>query len=430
MQDFTKRANGQLDPEFGTAGLVRMQGIGELQERAFISALAPLPEGAVLVASTAIDFHNFYIARLTDDGAPDPGFRGEGAWRDDFGENAIVRLIHPLEGGGFLVAAQSLKGIALARYHASGEPDMSFNNGNKMILPISDLSRLKAFSGGEALAMAPLHSRGIPDSDLAGVQCVADGDRVYYAMDTFYGEYERLVVVICLTSEGVLAPDFGTDGYIIITLNGAIGPWSGFEAIALQAHEGGKLPVILGLVPEYDLGPRQGFVLRCQYDGSPDPLFGHAQQPQNPGVVLMPQAMRFSWALAASPSGSISVGGEAAAGAVAVCLDNSGGFDEVFNQGQPLLSLPPSAWTSATYVDGQVERSLMLAGTTRVSNGYNIALRRVAADGVVDPEFGDQGLLQLPYSFRPAGIADIYMDSRRRGSTYVAAEVELYRLLV
>ena len=119
---------GQLDPSFGTGGIVRSD-FGGL-ETALAVAIA---EDDSVVAGGLGNFMDFVVARYTANGTPDRTFGSQGSVRTPVGAPLADVAIQP---DGRILAVGGSGEVVLVRYNTDGSLDSSFGVGG---LVISDL---------------------------------------------------------------------------------------------------------------------------------------------------------------------------------------------------------------------------------------------------------------------------------------------------
>ncbi|WP_051836974.1 DUF11 domain-containing protein [Streptomyces sp. NRRL F-2580] len=138
--------DGSLDPSFSGDGLVLSDLRGDGDDVA--NGVAVQPDGKIVVVgrSAAPDSGGlFTVVRYRSDGSLDTGFDGDGVALTDFGtggpQEAFAVTVQA--DGGILAVGMSGAEVALARYHADGSPDTSFDGDGKATT---------AFAGGAATA--------------------------------------------------------------------------------------------------------------------------------------------------------------------------------------------------------------------------------------------------------------------------------------
>ena len=125
------RADGTLDPGFGSGGLVRT----DVLDAGQANAVLVQPDGKILAAGFAshgvLADSDFALVRYTANGTPDPSFGGgDGIVTTDLGTRSDAIRALALQPDGRIVAAGSAgEQLALARYLDDGTPDPAFTAG-------------------------------------------------------------------------------------------------------------------------------------------------------------------------------------------------------------------------------------------------------------------------------------------------------------
>jgi uncharacterized delta-60 repeat protein len=140
------RANGALDPDFGTGGRVTLPGGGSA------NAVLVQPDRKIVVAGNAAGNATMTVTRLLPSGAPDPTFDGDGTATIDFGSLADLAAGAALQADGRIVVAgytQAAEDVAVARLNANGSPDATFGAAGKATVDFG------VATFGNAVALAP-----------------------------------------------------------------------------------------------------------------------------------------------------------------------------------------------------------------------------------------------------------------------------------
>ena len=270
------RADGTLDPSFGTGGQVTLA----LGESSGAYGIAIQPDGKIVAAGsvTAGATYGFALARLNPDGTPDAGFGTNGVATTTIGAGAAAYAVVVQPDGKIVAAGTSspatgYSGVAVARYDAHGSLDGSFGSGGIVTTPAVGPYDARA----NALALQP------------------DGKIVAGGYDSSQG-----LAIDRYTRDGRLDSGFGSGGRVLTKL----GSYSEAADLALQPD--GKI-VAVGRAP---VGAISAFaVARYETAGSPDPTFGRN------GVVVsdlssMPTIVSaMGSGVALQPDGKIVVGG-------------------------------------------------------------------------------------------------------------------------
>ncbi|MGQ0592895.1 MAG: hypothetical protein ACT4QB_09650 [Gammaproteobacteria bacterium] len=222
--------DGSLDPSFGNAGLV-VTDLGGGSEDAGAFALVVQPDGKLVAAGASND--HFALARYHPDGSLDSGFGIGGVVLTDFGASSGVEAL-VLQPDAKLVAAGRISFVgagdfALARYHADGTLDSSFDGDGRVLTDFGGPAR--------ALLLQPdgkLVAAGGSFTDFALVRYNPNG-----SLDTGFGD------------AGLVLTDFGASG----------------EAFALGGQPDGKLVAAGGSFGNFALA-------RYHPDGGRDTSFG------------------------------------------------------------------------------------------------------------------------------------------------------------
>jgi uncharacterized delta-60 repeat protein len=155
---------GQLDPSFGSAGVV----LTDVGLAALPPALALQPDGDILVAGKSNNPENrpnAILLRYLPDGRLDPSFGSGG------------KTLEPSEGGGAAVAVQrdgrilmgtrgGSESAQVLRFHANGALDSSFGVGGKATLPTSSMASLTTQPDGRIVVACSWVVRLMPDGTL------------------------------------------------------------------------------------------------------------------------------------------------------------------------------------------------------------------------------------------------------------------------
>ncbi|MFD9366407.1 calcium-binding protein [Streptomyces sp. NPDC060020] len=139
-------ADGSLDTSFSGDGMVLSDLRGDGDDVA--NGVAVQPDGKIVVVGSSASPDSaglFTVVRYRIDGSLDTGFDGDGVVLTDFGgggpQEAFAVTVQA--DGGILAVGMSGAEVALARYHADGSPDTSFDGDGKATT---------AFAGGAATA--------------------------------------------------------------------------------------------------------------------------------------------------------------------------------------------------------------------------------------------------------------------------------------
>ena len=248
------RADGTLDPAFGTAGKVTTDFLA-LDDVA--TAMAVLPDGRFVVAGSAtrrsaagIAETNLAVARYLADGTLDRTFDGDGKVITDVAGDDFARDVAVLPDGDVLVVgtAEADDGesseIVAVRYNADGTRDRSFGGGDGIVTAhfgdadVSTGNALALLPGGDFVvageaddnfALARFNADGSPDTGFGGkghitdsagrfataIAVLTEGD-LLVAGETTYSYYysdSTRVVVRRYDASGVLDDSFNVNLY-------------------------------------------------------------------------------------------------------------------------------------------------------------------------------------------------------------------------
>lgn len=185
-------APGDLDPSFGSGGMVKLL---ESEEESYAEGIAVQPDGKVVVAGE--EKGNAVVLRLLSNGQPDTGF----------GTAGIVTLVAPggnsefqavaVQPDGKIVAAGSAKvagniDMLFARYNPDGSPDMSFG-------------------GGDGIETVPVGSAEDQANDVA----IGPDGRIVASGTSELPESDNGVGVVVLEPNGTPDAGFGGDGSLV-----------------------------------------------------------------------------------------------------------------------------------------------------------------------------------------------------------------------
>ncbi len=318
---------GDLDPTFGSGGMVTTRFIGG----GAVQALALQADGKIVVAGSSAgrdDLSDFALARYNPDGSLDPSFGNGGKVTTDFGGDDAAFAVALQADGKIVVAGFSFGQVALARYNSDGTLDPSFGSGGKVTTSFGDCD-------GSAYALSLQ-----PDGKIivAGVSC-ADFLLVRYnpdgSLDSGFGSrgkvttnfgalYLAVARALALQADGKIVaagvfgvdfalarynpdgsldPSFGNGGKVTTDFGGAA------DAFALALQQDGK---IVATGPCFVFRNYFFALARYNADGSLDANFGTGGKVLTHFVFAGPLALRgrdFAEALALQPDGKIVVAG-------------------------------------------------------------------------------------------------------------------------
>jgi uncharacterized delta-60 repeat protein len=227
-------ANGALDPNFGTGGIVITQVVNNLHS--YINCIAVQDDGKIVLAGdVGSSLSDFAMVRYTAGGALDPGFGTGGIVTTNFNGQETCLSLALQSDGKIILGGCNVSGLVMARYTTDGSLDPGFGTGGKV-------SRV-----GFGCAR--------------GIAVQSDGKIVVATEATVHR----------FTTSGATDSTFGTGG-------GANTPFSSLgvtgKSMALQSD--GKI-VVTGDTPGHDIG-----VLRYLSDDGPEIV---VEQPAGNDVI-------------------------------------------------------------------------------------------------------------------------------------------------
>ena len=225
-------APGDLDPSFGSGGMVKLL---ESEEESFAEAVAVQADGKIVVAG--YDKGNAVLLRLLPNGEPDLGFGAAGKVTTVIPTGFSGFRALTLQPDGRIVAVGEAKGATtgdflFARYTSDGSPDGSFGGGDGVeLVPVGTLddqaNAVTIGPGGkiaatgyaelpgsnEALAVVVLKANGEPDSSFGG-----DGS----VTKETAAKFDTGVAIAMFGDSGILVGDSnaagGGDGFVLMKL--------------------------------------------------------------------------------------------------------------------------------------------------------------------------------------------------------------------
>jgi len=384
-------ASADLDPSFGTGGVVTTQIGGDDYygvPYATAAAVAVQADGKLVVAGgtrtgTEAGTPSLALARYNADGSLDTTFGTAGLISEDpQGEHMVVRDV-ALQSTGKVVVSGWLVGgtqsrpnsvFRLVRYNTDGTLDTTFNGSGVVTVFFG----IDTYAVGRALVVQA-------DDKLVVVGWVAD------VIPGGYNAQDMKFAVARLTADGALDPGFGFGGLESFWVSGSArgvscSRYSGARDVAMQSD--GKIVIVGGITCDLGLnGGKEGVALvRLHTNGAADSTFGTSGM-----VVNLPPQDATPWggagaqSLAIQPDGKIVVA--AGPGFVLERFTNNGSFDTAFGTkgtvaiwfGDPRAGV---TWMSSLHVLVQPDGSLVASGYAIVNSGGAVsALVSYTPDG-------------------------------------------------
>jgi len=379
------RGQGDLDPTFGTGGIVTMD-MGGGTDRGL--SVAVQPDGRIVAAGyTSIGSHYVAVLRFNADGSLDTTFDGDGMLTTGFGTPQAVGHDVVVQPDGKIVVAGYVYGVAnddfaVVRYNVNGSLDTSFGTGGKVTTDLgstgdhgytvalqSDGKIVVAGGTGASLfALARYNTNGSLDSSFDGdgrVTTAVGSSSVAYGMalqpdgkivvvgESGSGSY--IVAVARYNADGSLDTSFDGDGWVTT----AVGSPSRGRSVALQPD--GKI-VVAG---ETGSGSYNVALVRYNGNGSLDTSFDGDGQ-----VTTAVGASSRGYGVALQSDGKVVVAGSSDGDFALVRYHGNGSLDSSFGtDGKATASLgSDAAYSVALQSDGKI----VVAG----ESNYGIAVAR------------------------------------------------------
>lgn len=204
-------ADGTLDTTFDGDG-VKTQNVGTAPHaNSFVTGLATLPDGKILVAKTK------EVTRLLANGAPDAGFGPRGSTQPDLAAQYSFKDVAALPDGGCVAVGEVHLGepqFLIARFRPDGTPDPAFADQGWIAVDMGDGSfakRVAVQADGKILAGGMAVADGGSQSSLAVVRCHPDG-----RLDTTFDGDGKLLVTIQSPGETLSDLLLQPDGRIVL----------------------------------------------------------------------------------------------------------------------------------------------------------------------------------------------------------------------
>jgi len=393
----TQAAAGDLDPSFGTGGLVTT----DFESRDDFGVGAALQsDGKIVVAGNSGVFSpfniDFALARYNPDGSLDSTFGNGGKVSSDFGTSVDAASDVVVQADGKLVAG-GLSGFnfAVARYNPDGSLDTSFGVGGVTTTDFGGSEQVNAVilqADGKIVAAGYTLPSGLP-GDFALARYNPDG-----SLDTTFGTAGKVTTDLGSFDLGFDAEATG-DGKIVVSgRNGdnfALARYDANGALDPTFGTGGKVTTDLGGSDQAQgltidaagrvvaTGPSSGdfALVRYNLDGSLDSGFGAG------GIVktdFSGGSPDTAFDVVVDGNGRITVAGGSspAPGSAHFALaryDSAGNLDLSFGSGGKVTTAFPSPASNALDLLAQSDGKVVAIGGTRdltVSGSGDFALAR------------------------------------------------------
>jgi uncharacterized delta-60 repeat protein len=391
LEDRCLLSAGQLDPTFGSGGIVTTSfpsGVSAARAVAIYANAGTANDGKIVAAGD--DGHDFAVARYLPNGSLDNSFGSQGKVTTANTTYAVDVAVQPdgkVVAAGIARANNGDEDFALARYTADGKPDNTFGSKGRVT---TNLLKNKGGSSFDRTVAMALQSDG--KIVLAGESNLPGGVSNWEA-----------VGLVRYTTDGGLDPTFDGDGKVITTasaLPGSFRLWANDMASA----PGGKFVVVgpTQSAAQYGAPPWAAdlFVARYNTNGNLDStLDGIGITTLAAGIVV-----DFQSTVAVQPDGKIIVGWTGAPDGVHIALilarlNTDGSLDATFGTaGKAVVSEIAYVNSLAIQPDGKI----VAVG----SPTFSFSVARFLANGALDTTFGTGGIFTSPPSFN-GGAADM-----------------------
>jgi len=374
---------GNLDPTFGTGGIVRTDFAGNIDQA---NAVAVQPNGQIVAAGSSFSnsktVEDFIVARYNANGSLDKRFGKNGKITTDFFRNVDSISAIAIQPDGMIVVAgfAQLPGngsnprvFALARYRSDGSPDSSFGNGGSLTT---------SFGGNFAAASALMLQ---PDGKIVVAGTVDfNPDVPGSGLDFALARYN---------ASGTLDSSFGKGGKVVFDFFGSFD-----QANTAVLQPDGKI-IVAGSASYDSVNQDIGFALaRFNTDGSTDFGFGTGGKQitdffgagaKANGVVLQADG-KFVVAGTASDSAT-----RPNATDIALARYNSdGSLDAGFGiGGETAIPFPVSATEQGNALAISPDGKIIVVGAAfkTFATPPDFAVTRYNSDGSLDTGFGNGG---------------------------------------
>jgi uncharacterized delta-60 repeat protein len=370
----TKAAPGDLDPTFGSGGIVITRGSNLIHLFA-ASATAIQSDGKIIVVGTGIiitqNYSHFTVARYNTDGSLDTSFGGTGIVITPVGNFDSRASSVAIQSDGKIVAAGnsgSGGSFAIVRYNPNGSLDTSFGGTGIVLTPLSFFENY-----AYAVAIQP------------------DGKIVAAGTSDNTGSYD--FAIVRYNPNGSLDTSFGGGGIVFTQIENV----SAAYAVAIQAD--GKI------VAAGNSGNSHFAVVRYNPNGSLDTSFNGT------GIVItsVDSYGGSAYSVAIQADGKIVTAGYSSDGEYAyfalVRYNPNGSLDTSFGgTGKIIISTNNTGLAaSAASVVIQTDGKIVAAGYIRYGNSSFFAVVRVNPNGSLDTTFNG-GIFTTPISNYQGGL--------------------------
>lgn len=391
---------GTLDPSFGSGGdgkvVLPFPGVSG----AVPTAVYALPDNRLLVAVGASPAEGApaKIVMLNEKGDIDTTFAFEGV-ADlplDGSDWFFPQAIYPLDNG-WIITGEVTKGtdddpdLAVVKLKSSGQFDGTFGVRGKAIFRIVDFIGSEAAEGVKFISRQDYEKRtgdnAMAKNASGGAHSQLQSDKIILVSTVFFKFNDLRVLVLCLGPDGSLDRSFNGTGFRFVDVPNYVGRATYVNGVKVQPDL--KILICGSVVSEPPGEYFDAYVMRCNPNGTDDISFGDAKT----GAVIISKSGEWLSvnSMTLKPDGGvIAVGSSGANSALIVVFNQSGSFNKVFNQGQPLFShfLRNLSWHKCVLQqDGKI-----------ITNGIANSMEFPAKAATVIARFDAGGNLDLNYA--------------------------------
>ena len=359
---------GDLDTAFGTNGMVLTDlGSGDANPTDIFYDMAIQDDGKIVAVGKTkgqTNIYDFALARYTSAGVLDPAFDSDGivVSVDDHGNwNQLFGVV--IQASGKIVAGGSAGGdFAMARYTTAGALDTAFGTDGYVYTSVS--------SGSDNGATLALQSSG---------KIIQAGYADYNGPHNF--------AVARFSSDGVIDTSFGTDGVVLTDCGYSLPDYPGMNGMIIQPSDD---RIIVAGTTVNDV-----CIARYTANGALDTSFG------TNGIALLDKAENLTIdAVALDANEKIVVAGQASGDLFTVLRFGSDGVIDSSFGTSGVTSVDIGAGLDMAHdIAIQPDGKIILAGYSVASSDDGTpsawTLMRFTSAGVLDAEFGTQGIKQL-----------------------------------
>ncbi|HSC85657.1 MAG TPA: delta-60 repeat domain-containing protein, partial [Polyangiaceae bacterium] len=366
---------GALDTSFATGRVVVPVGAGE----DYAHAAAVAANGKILLAGSAAEnLGDFALVRLERDGTIDTSFGEGGKVMTSLGSGSDVARAIAIQKDGKIVVAGSSTGeggaddFAVVRYLEDGSLDPSFGDEGQVVVPLS------------------------ADADVAYAVLVQEDGKLVLGGSANQGSTTSGVdfALLRLNSDGSVDEEFGSEGSVLTPIASDAGT-DAVYALTSQIVDGTEHLLAAGGEGDFALA-------RYTSAGELDSSFGEG------GVVraVLGSVMGAARAVRLTETGHILAAGHKEHDFALVKFDASGDLVQSFGQDGIVVTSVGETWDEAEGLAITEGGEILVGGWAYEGSGSsgNFALVRYTEAGVLDPTFGDAGIVVTEVA--PTGKSD------------------------